>query len=300
MKKIDYLSLSGQHLLVFITLHEVGTVTATAERLELTQSAVSHSLQKMRQIFNDELFVRAGRSVAPTLRSQQLYPELKAMLMALDELTQSGEFIPETADISYKILANDYQSNLWLPQFYTQVSPKVNSLALEISPSNKPSIEALRSDEVDFAISPIPPDYDDIMATRLFTDVAHCFYDPKVRQAPKTLAELQTEKFVSLSFLKGVRLNDKNNEISQVLDSNTYIRVGNFAAIPNFIQGTSLLAVIPSMLQNTSGYNQLANAPLPYQANIINMYMLWHKKYQKDKQHKWFREQIVEVTQNLP
>lgn len=299
MSNFDYLSLSGQHLLVFTTLHEVGTVTATAEKLDITQSAVSHSLQKMREIFNDELFVRAGRSVAPTLRSEQLYPELKTLLASLGELTQTPVFTPQDSDIAYRILANDFQSSLLFPAVYARVSPQVRSLALEISPANRPSIEALRADDVHFAISPIPPNYDDIMATRLYDDVSHCFYDAEVRQAPATIADLCQGKLVSLSFMKGVSLNGKINKMGQMLDDNTCIRVGNFAAIPNFIRGTDLLAVMPSKLQHTIGFDQLANVPLPYKASTLTMYMLWHKKYQKDAQHKWFREQVTAVCQGL-
>lgn len=298
MSNFDYLSLSGQHLLVFVTLHEVGTVTATAEKLGITQSAVSHSLQKMREIFGDELFVRAGRSVTPTLRSEQLYPQLKAMLTSLGELTQTPIFTPETTDISYKILANDFQSSLF-SHVYARVSPMVASLLLEISPANKPTIEALRSETVDFAFSPIPPNHDDIVAKRLFSDRSLCFYDPNIRAAPTTLDELCEGKLVSLTFMKGISLGGNTDDTVRILDDNTCIRVGNFAAIPNFIRGTDLLAVMPGMLKTTVGYEQLANAPLPYEASLFNIYMLWHKKYHKDPQHQWFREQIVKVSEDF-
>lgn len=298
MKNFDYLSLSGQHLLVFTTLHEMGTVTATAERLELTQSAVSHSLQKLREIFGDELFVRAGRSVAPTIRSQELYPEIKAMLARLDDLTHTQAFNPETANIDYKISANDYQSNLWLPQLYRKVAPQVQSLSLEVSPSKKPNIELLRSNDVDMVISPMPPDHSDIMATRLFSDVSHCFYDDSIRTAPTSLDDLKQGRFVSLTFMKGLTLAGSDNQIIETLDNNTILRVANFASVPAFIKGTDLLAVMPSKLATTLGYDRLAHAPLPYQATQLTMYMLWHKRYQKDAKHKWFREQMLAITKD--
>lgn len=296
MKTFNHLSLSGQHLLVFVTLHEVGTVTATAEKLDLTQSAVSHSLQKLRDIFADELFVRAGRSVTPTVRSKELYPEIKSMLERLSELTHSQAFDPTTANIDYKISANDYQSNLLLPQLYSKVSAQVQALSLEISPSKKPTIELLRSNKVDLAISPMPPDHSDI----IFSDISHCFYDANIRSAPNTLDELSQGKFVSLTFMKGLSLaGNKNktvNQVIQMLDDNTVIRVANFASIPSFILGTELMAVLPSQLSKTLGYDRLAHAPLPYQASQLNLYMLWHKRYQNDAKHKWFREQMLELS----
>lgn len=298
MKNFDYLSLSGQQLLTFVTLHEMGTVTATAEQLDTTQSAVSHNLQKLREVFRDELFVRAGRSIAPTRRSEQIYPEIKEILARLNELTQMPQFEPANASINYKILANDFQRDLILPALYKEVAPKVKTLSLEVFPSGKPSIEQLRSHEVDLVFSPIAPDHSDIMATRVFNDVSVCFYDPTMRSAPKTKQDFLQAKYVSLTFIKGISVNNTDNNIINYIDNNTVIRVNSFSGIAEFVKGTDLLAVAPSRLQRTY-FNQLNNISLPYKVSTMTVYMLWHKRYQNDPQHQWLRQQVLAVTDFL-
>lgn len=297
MNKFDYLSLSTQQLLVFVTLHEVGTVTATAERLQTTQSAVSHSLQKLREVFADELFVRAGRSVMPTQRSQQLYPEIKSVLEKLQTLTHTQHFEPAKATLAYTIFANDFQRDIILPALYKHIAPQVAGLSLEVQASGKPTSEQLRSQAVDLVFSPIAPDHSDIMAVRVFDDVSACFYDPSKRQAPTSKHDYAQAKFVGLSYVKGISVNNTPDTFANSIDANTVIRVNSFSAIAEFVQGTQLLTVAPSRLQS-SHFKQLANTVLPY-ASSITMYMLWHKRYQNDVQHQWLREQVMAVTAGL-
>lgn len=295
MKDFDYLALSGQHLLVFITLHEVGTVTKTAEQLDLTQSTISHSLQKLRLIFDDELFVRSGRSVMPTQKSEYLYQEIKPLLVRLDELTHTQEFEPKLAHFDYTILANDYQVGVFLTQAMQQISAQVASFRLNILPSRKPNIEQLRQHNVDVAFSPFAPDHNDIMSVRLFDDVARCYYDPAYRSPPVTEQDFDNARYVGLSFTKGASASQTDKRIIQAIDANTVIRTNSFATMATFVKGSELMAIVPSKL-NTLGFEHLDSVALPYQPTPITMRMLWHKKYQKDPKHQWFREQIVAST----
>ena len=292
MKNFDYLSLSTQQLMMFVTLHELGTVTATAEKLDITQSAVSHGLQKLRSIFNDELFVRAGRSIVPTKRSENIYPHIKEMLEKLAELAVEPGFDPKTAEFNYTILCNDFERDCIFPQLYKQLASKVAKLSLDIHPAQRAHIDQLRQQDVDMVITPLPPDYNDIRAVRLFDDYSACFYDPSQRDAPQTVADLMTAQYVGVNFAKGVSLTPNSSDLMEKVDENTVIRVENFASIPSFIKGTNLLAIVPSKLKNIS-FHELAYAPLPYQAPKITLYMLWHTRHHKDPKHQWFRQQLL-------
>ncbi len=306
MNKFDYSSLSGQHLKVFVTLHEVGTVTATADTLHTTQSAVSHSLQKLRLIFGDELFVRSGRSVVPTQRSLEIYPQIKAILDNLKQLTNQQAFEPATADISYRISANDYQQDLILPKVYNAVSPLVASLYLEIYPYSKGSenhtLELLRSQQIDLMFSPFTPNHNDIMAVRIFHDTFVCFFDATQRNAPSSLQDFRQADYIGLTFRRTLPTDDQNEEqviqTIEAINQRTKIIVNGFSSIPYFLEGTTRLALLPSRLKDTY-FQQLQYAQLPFYAPVLTMYMLWHKRYQNDPQHKWFREQVIKSTEYL-
>ena len=68
MNRIDHLDLDGKSLTTFLTVLEEMSVSRAAERLGVTQSAVSHALDKLRTILDDPLFVRVGRGIEPTAR----------------------------------------------------------------------------------------------------------------------------------------------------------------------------------------------------------------------------------------
>ena len=295
MKDFDYLSLSGQHLLIFTTLHEVGTVTKTAEQLELTQSTISHSLQKLRQIFDDELFVRSGRSVRPTQRSEYLYKEIKPLLIRLNELTKHQAFEPTLAHFDYTVLANDYQVGVFLPQLSQLVASQVASFRLNVLPSSKPDIEQLRQKDIDVVFSPFAPDHNDIMSVRLFDDVAMCYYDPMCRSSPLTQQDFDEARYVGLSFTKGESASQTDKSIIHAIDDRTVIRTHSFATVAMFVKGSNLMAIAPDKL-NVLGFEHLESVALPHQPTPMTMRMLWHKKHQNDPKHKWFREQVMACT----
>ncbi len=305
MNKFDYSALSGQQLKVFVTLHEIGTVTTTADTLHTTQSAVSHSLQKLRLIFGDELFVRSGRSVVPTQRSLAIYPQIKAILENLEQLTNHQAFEPATADINYRISANDYQQDLILPKVYNTVNPLVNSLYLEMYPytsTDDNNLELLRSQDIDLMFATVSSDYSDIMATRIFDDTAVCFFDPNQRDAPQSLHDFEQADYIGFTFRKKIPIKEQTEKAKiqtiHAINQRTGIVLSSFSSVPQFLEGTQRLAIVPSRLKDTY-CQQLQWVKLPLNVPVFTMSMLWHKRYQNDPQHKWFRQQVIRSTESL-
>ncbi|MGP4849398.1 LysR substrate-binding domain-containing protein, partial [Marinobacter sp. 1Y8] len=175
------------------------------------------------------------------------------------------------------------------------ISAQVASFRLNILPSRKPNIEQLRQHSVDVAFSPFAPDHNDIMSVRLFDDVARCYYDPAYRSPPVTEQDFDNARYVGLSFTKGASASQTDKHIIQAIDANTVIRTNSFATMATFVKGSELMAIVPSKL-NTLGFEHLDSVALPYQPTPITMRMLWHKKYQKNPKHQWFREQVVAST----
>lgn len=118
MDKHSYLNLDIRALNTFLIIMQTGSITAAANQLNVTQSAISHGLEKLRGIFQDELFLRAGRGIKPTPRAQQLFEELKPLLASIQSLTEAAEFVPAQANIKWTVAANDFQRDMLLPGFY--------------------------------------------------------------------------------------------------------------------------------------------------------------------------------------
>ena len=116
MNKIDYLSLDGSTLRTFLTVLEESSVSRAAERLGVTQSAVSHTLDKLRVILEDPLFVRAGRGIESTARARALRASVESILDDLKSLTNKRKFDPLIEQMSFTIAANYFPIQLIFPK----------------------------------------------------------------------------------------------------------------------------------------------------------------------------------------
>lgn len=94
MKKIDHCDIDGHALRLFLTVLEEGSVTAAAAQLGLTQSAVSHNLQKLRAIVRDPLFVKAGRGIVPTPHAKALAAQAQKLLRICKALRAAPHLSP--------------------------------------------------------------------------------------------------------------------------------------------------------------------------------------------------------------
>ena len=108
MSKLDHLGLDGNSLRTFLTVLDETSVSRAAEMLGVSQSAVSHTLDKLREIFEDPLFVRVGRGIKPTARARALRSSVESVLAELKSLTEHQEFDPLLEQMEFTIAANDF------------------------------------------------------------------------------------------------------------------------------------------------------------------------------------------------
>src|SRR3989338_2426096 len=189
MSNFDGSALDGHLLKLLLAVLETGSITAAAERLGGTQSAVSHLLDKLRAITGDALFVKRGRGIVPTARAEALAQPARDMLHQMQRFAQGAEFDPSAWQTELTIAANDFQRDLLLPALAARLRTAAPGVTLRIVPSGAPSAVLLRSDACQLVISPRPPEGTDIVQKRLFEDQYSVFYDPAVRSAPASAAE---------------------------------------------------------------------------------------------------------------
>jgi DNA-binding transcriptional LysR family regulator len=189
MRKIDWSAIDAGLLQLLVAVLDSGSITAAAQRLGVTQSAVSHLLNKLRAITGDELFVKSGRGIVATARAEALGVQARDLLRDLERFARSGGFDPARWQTTFTIAANDFQRDLLLPALAARLRSRAPGLVLRIVPSGVPQLETLRVDAYQLILSPRPPDGTDILQRRLFVDHYRVFYDASVRQAPKSRAE---------------------------------------------------------------------------------------------------------------
>ncbi|MBA4264539.1 MAG: LysR family transcriptional regulator [Comamonadaceae bacterium] len=295
MNHFDWSDLDARLLQLLVAVVEAGSVTGAAQALGVTQSAVSHQLDKLRAITDDTLFVKSGRGIVATARAQALASEARELLGQLERFARSGDFDPARWHTTFTIAANDLQRDTLLPALALRLHEQAPGVVLRVIPSNIPTLDMLRHDQCQLVISPRPPEGSDIFQKRLFEDRYRVFYDAQVRDAPRSKAEYLAADHVTVVY-EPQRALDLDNELARrgVLRRFTVL-VPGFAGLPPFIRGSRRLATAPGLLQMHL-MQGLASAKVPLPCPTLPMYMIWHRRHRDDAAHRWLREQLVALA----
>lgn len=157
MKNIDIKNVDLKLLTVFLTVYHERSVSEAAVKLDVGQSLISHSLQRLRKYFCDPLFVRAGKSIRATERAIEIAPVVESIVTQLTQLSEKQSFTPINSTTRFVMAANDYERRIVaLPTFnrLAQVAPNVS---LVLSNTSEKMATPLRKRDWDVVISPQEP-----------------------------------------------------------------------------------------------------------------------------------------------
>jgi DNA-binding transcriptional LysR family regulator len=298
MNHFDWLDLDAKLLRLLVTVVDTGSITAAAQRLGVTQSAVSHLLDKLRGITGDVLFAKSGRGIVATARAEALAQRARSLLEELERFAHSENFDPGQWRTTITIAANDFQRDALLPELMQRLRGAAPGLRLRVIPSDVPTPEMLRQQHCQLIISPRPPEGADILQKRLFTDCYRVFYDPAVRNAPATAEDYLAAEHVTVVYAPHRPLDLDATLLRQGIERRFTVQVPGFSGLPTFIAGTSLLATVPGLLARHL-MRDLANAPVPVPCPEMPMYLIWHQRHQHDPAHQWLRQQLEAVARPL-
>ena len=295
MSKFDWSDLDARLLQLLVAVVEAGSITGAAQRLGVTQSAVSHLLDKLREITGDPLFVKSGRGIVATARAEVLAGAARELLEGLERFARSGDFDPARWQATFTVAANDFQRDLLLPALMARLRTQAPGLALRVIPSDVPSLDMLRHEHCQLVISPRPPDGADILQKRLFEDRYRVFYDPAVRQAPRNRADYLAAAHATVVYAPRRRLDLDQWLAAHGVHRRFAVMVPGFAGLPPFIRGSDLLATAPGRLQSHL-LRELASVEPPVPCPTMPMYMIWHARHQVDAAHRWLRGELEAVV----
>ena len=152
MQSVHFDSLDLNLLRVFEALMEERSATRAGTRLGLTQSAISHALNRLRYVLKDELFVRGPDGMQPTERAAEIAPRLHQGLLQLQLALAPSEFIPQRTDRRFTITCTEYAGAVLIPEVVARLREAAPHASLNVLPSNLGVAETLRSGRADLAI----------------------------------------------------------------------------------------------------------------------------------------------------
>lgn len=295
MNTFNYADLDGHLLQLLVAVVEVGSITGAAQRLGVTQSAVSHLLDKLRAITGDALFVKSGRGIVATAHAEQLAVKARELLACMENFAFAGAFDPARWRATFTIAANDFQRDVLLPPLMARLREQAPGVVLRVIASNIPSLDMLRREHCQLVISPRPPEGGDVLQKRLFEDEPRVFFDPNQRQAPQSQAEYLAAEHITVLYEPQRSLDLDQWLLDHGVKRNFRVLVPGFAGLPAFIRGSQLITTAPGLLQNHL-LRDLASALVPVPCPTMPMYMIWHRRYQDDSAHRWLREQLSQIS----
>jgi DNA-binding transcriptional LysR family regulator len=295
MSQFDHLDLDGHLLQLLLAVIEEGSITRAAQRLDVTQSAVSHLLDKLRVIVGDKLFVKSGRGIVPTAHAQVLAARARTLLDEMRGFSLAAGFDPAALSATVTIAANELQRDLLLPAFLRYVRAQAPRFAMRVIPSGVPAAEMLREEQAQLVITPRPPQGSDILQKRLFEDRYRIFYDASQRDPPRTRDEYLAAEHVTVLYEPRRRLAIDEALIESGVQRRFVAEVPGFAGLPPFLRGSTLIATLPSLLR-AHLLQGFAIAPVPVTCPSMPMYMVWHLRHQEDPAHRWLRQNLEMVV----
>jgi DNA-binding transcriptional LysR family regulator len=288
-------------LVTLEALLDEGSVTRAAGRLNLSQSAVSAALERLRDVFADPLLVRTGNRMEATPFARQLQGPLKTALASVSlALARPQRFDPAKARLHVRLALSDYAGLLILPRLYRAIAVEAPGISLEVVP--KPAevvLSRLVAGDVDLATAVDPPEGRDLFNAPLVDEAFVCVMragHPLARGRLTVTRLLDHAHVVVTAHGASAALVDRALS-ARGLRRRTPVSVPLFASAFALLAESDLVAILPERLSRGEAARfglVLRKPPLavpPYTLSIV-----WHRRTAHDPTHRWLRDRLLSLA----
>ncbi|OKY26411.1 MULTISPECIES: LysR family transcriptional regulator [Thalassotalea] len=289
-------------LVIFDVIMTEKSMTQAAERLSMTQPAVSNAVARMRILWKDELFVPDGRKIQPTTFANNLWEKVRDSLNNINQAIEPEEFEARSAKRTFRVALPDIALDaLWLDmrKLFEKEAPGLNLHAVPYTIAcTKPILDGA---DVDLVIGQSNRSLENICSDHLFDTSYVCVMR---KDHPLTKHRLTVEEFSKAEHLLVSLSGDIASPTDQALQQLGLTRrvaftVNNFSSAVPIIKESDLIAILPTDLI----YKYLANDELaithpPVDIPHTSISMLWHKRQSADKGLIWLRKHIKQIFIN--
>jgi DNA-binding transcriptional LysR family regulator len=294
---VNFRQLDLNLLRVLAAIHRTGSVTQAGQALSLSQSATSNALARLRDFFNDELFVRSPGGLQPTRLCEIIAPAVLAQLRSLEALVMGQEdFDPLTTNMHWKLSLSDLGEMQFLPPLAAALRAGAPHARLSnISVGAADVATALETREIDFAVGILQPRHRGVHAELLFREqyvaVTSQRWRPAVGRMGRSLtpAQLATASLVVSSPRATFHTSVEQMLARMNLADRIVLRARHFGALPDLALATDLMVIVPeAYAKNLSQRFEFRLWQLP-DAPFYDVRLVWHASTARDPAHQWMR-----------
>ena len=297
-------------LVALDTLLREKSVTRASQRMHITQPALSGTLQRLREYFNDPLLVRIGREMELTPHGQALVePVREALLRIRGVLETQPEFDPATAKRVIRVAMSDFCTFAYLPHVVRRLSAQAPAIRLEVETGLSSSLDRLDAGDIDLCITHSSywnmKDHESpresFLVDPLFSDHFVCV----VAQDHPLQDRMTLDDYLRLPHAVG-SLGEHAISLHEValrrygLTLNVQVVLPGFTGLMLQLAGTPLVATVPSRLATLlSQWTPVRVFPPPLEIQPVEESLLWHARNDADPGHAWVRALLKQVAAEL-
>jgi DNA-binding transcriptional LysR family regulator len=289
-------------LVVFTALAEERNVTRAAERLLLSQPAVSRALQRLRAMFHDDLLIRTSNGYEPTPKGQRLLQELGLTLPRLDRLLSGSNFDPATEETTFRIAMTDHASQVLCPLFCKTVLPAGAKVSFDFVALHDGTFEAMEKGRLDLLLNADDGHLPSQFASEIiFEDEFACVVARESSfSRALTLKQYLAASHIGVSVLGGLHTIPELRLAAVGARRHYRICVPYWATAIRSVAGTNLIATVPRRIAELeTGNPALKILKPPKILGRFKYLMAWHPRMNTDAAHVWLRSVIREAGKRI-
>lgn len=276
-------------------------ISRAAERVHLSQSAMSNALARLREYFDDQLLVQVGRHMEPTPRAQALADAVRDVLVRVDTtIAIQPEFIPAESKRVFRLLVSEYTTTVLIPTLLALVWQETQSIGFELLPQSRDPMRLLADGEADILIMPEAYLSTDHPTESLYEDDYVCVLWSGNAAVGDTLSLADYLAAPHVVAQMGPNRNSVFEDwFLQHYGATRTVQVitPSLVAPCRLVVGTNRIATV----QRRLAYEAVKTLPLrvlpaPFEAPRMVQTMQWHKYRTQDPGIVWLRDRLLEAA----
>lgn len=303
MNNINWRAVDLNLLVVFDTLMTLRSVSKAADKLSVGQSAMSHSLSRLRGLLDDPLFERQGQVMMPSKKALELAPVITHILNQISEqVLHSSGFEPNEYQGKLKIGLTDYAELLFAPALFDAILQQAPFSQICFYNVDRSSYQQAFLDyQLDFMIGSVAESTSHFTRTHLYTEQHVCLFDPQSTgiSLPITMSDYLSVPH-ALASPNGQLTSGVDSQLAERDKQRTVsITSRNFLTLRHLIRGRKLLCVVPELMAKLDLFSHdLACDNPPVEVPDFDIDMLWEKRNDQHGRSLWLREVASEAILN--